>query len=95
MSWIAGIWAARISHYEGLAPVSKYLQSDTTLNHGETRAYLGVWAKDFQQGEGRAMKILAVIPNSPAAKGGVRADRDYAVPEKPKSGKAGTYHCGN
>jgi PDZ domain len=41
-----------------------------------TKAYLGVRGKSFQQGEVQGVKVLEVYPNSPAAKAGLRSDRD-------------------
>jgi hypothetical protein len=41
-----------------------------------TKAYLGVRGKSLQQGEVQGVKILEVYPDSPAAKAGLRSDRD-------------------
>jgi polysaccharide biosynthesis transport protein len=40
------------------------------------KAYLGIRGKTFVQGQVRGVKVLDVFPGSPAARAGLRADRD-------------------
>ena len=62
----------------GVSPTSR----ETTVGQGERRSggkvYLGIRGKAFHQGEVSGVKISAVFPGSPAAKAGLRSDRDPA-----------------
>jgi uncharacterized protein YkwD len=63
---------------EGVAPASR----ETTVGQEEHRSggkvYLGIRGKAFHQGEVQGVKITTVFPGSPAAKAGLRSDRDPA-----------------
>ena len=50
--------------------------ADSNPNISVEKAYLGIRGKTFVQGQVRGVKVLDVFPGSPAARAGLRADRD-------------------
>jgi uncharacterized protein YkwD len=74
--WGGAMWVARLPNKDaspGL-PINPF--SGEARNDVGRKAYLGIRGKDFQQGDIRGVKILEVFPDSPAAKAGLRSDRD-------------------
>jgi hypothetical protein len=61
---------------EGSLPSSVAFLREQTETAGGRTAYLGIRGKEFHQLDVRGVKIIEVFPDSPAAKGGVRSDRD-------------------
>jgi len=78
--------------YEEAAPVPP---QDTPASQEEGnaagRAYLGIRGKEFHRGEVRGVKVSEVFPDSPAAKAGLRSDRDPTPAYLRQSG-GGTGH---
>jgi uncharacterized protein YkwD len=64
------------------APQEEVSPQGSSLGSEEGRSarkvYLGIRGKTFRQGEVRGVKITTVFPGSPAAKAGLRSDRDPA-----------------
>ena len=50
--------------------------ADSNPNVSVGKAYLGIRGKTFVQGQVRGVKVLDVFPGSPAARAGLRSDRD-------------------
>src|SRR6266567_1927593 len=50
--------------------------ADPSPNVSVEKAYLGIRGKTFVQGQVRGVKVLNVFPDSPAARAGLRADRE-------------------
>ena len=50
--------------------------ADLSPNVSAGKAYLGIRGKTFVQGQVRGVKVLDVFPGSPAARAGLRSDRD-------------------
>ncbi len=63
---------------EGVSPTSKEATVGQEERRSEGKVYLGIRGKAFHQGEVRGVKISVVFPGSPAAKAGLRSDRDPA-----------------
>src|SRR5499427_7113738 len=63
----------RISARPGSIPS---VPADPSPNVTVGKAYLGILGKTFVQGQVRGVKVLDVFPGSPAARAGLRADRD-------------------
>ena len=55
-----------------IPPVPAYPSPNVSVG----KAYLGIRGKTFVQGQVRGVKVLNVLPDSPAARAGLRADRD-------------------
>src|SRR5215813_10800742 len=53
-----------------------HVPADPSPNVSVGKAYLGIRGKTFVQGQVRGVKVLDVFPGSPAARAGLRADRD-------------------
>jgi polysaccharide biosynthesis transport protein len=52
------------------------IPADFSPNVSAGKAYLGIRGKTFVQGQVRGVKVLDVFPGSPAARAGLRADRE-------------------
>lgn len=63
---------------EGVSPASQEASVSQEKGRSGRKVYLGMRGKTFRQGEVQGVKISAVFPGSPAAKAGLRSDRDPA-----------------
>ncbi len=76
--WAGGMWAMRLSTSEGRSPIPAGAPSTPAEDGATSGAYLGIRTETVQQGEVWGLKIVEVFPGSPAAKAGLRSDRDPA-----------------
>src|SRR4029453_3692618 len=51
--------------------------ADLNPNVSVGKAYLGIRGKTFAQGQVRGVKVLEIFPGSPAARAGLRIERDH------------------
>ena len=63
---------------EEVSPASQESLAGQEGGRSARKVYLGIRGKTFRQGEVRGVKITSVFPGSPAAKAGLRSDRDPA-----------------
>ncbi len=63
---------------EGVSPTSRGATVGQEERRSGGKVHLGIRGKAFHQGEVSGVKISAVFPGSPAAKAGLRSDRDPA-----------------
>ena len=76
--WGGATWVARLSNKDANLILRATHSSGQAQNDVRITPYLGIRGKDFQQGEIRGVKILEVFPDSPAARAGLRSDRDLS-----------------
>jgi len=92
--WFGGQWATRLPQLQGTSPTSQpgvlptpreevlSFPRESVPRQEEkspgARAYLGIRGKELSQGAVRGVRITEVFPGSPAAKAGLRSDRDPA-----------------
>ncbi|HEV8712808.1 MAG TPA: CAP domain-containing protein [Candidatus Binatia bacterium] len=63
---------------EAVSPRAQESAAGQEEGRSARKVYLGIRGKTFRQGEVRGVKITTVFPGSPAAKAGLRSDRDPA-----------------
>ena len=78
--WVAGMWTGRPSPPGAVAPGPQDTPAAQAADISAKGAYLGIRATTFRRGDIEGVTILEVIPDSPAAQAGLRADRDPPPP---------------
>jgi uncharacterized protein YkwD len=78
--WVGGMWTGWSSPPEAVAPGPQDPPAAQPADITTKGAYLGIRATTFRRGDIEGVKILEVIPDSPAAQAGLRSDRDPPPP---------------